>query len=128
VARDWWRLSAGLSTLYKDLGLKPGNRDFTGIAFAGNDPDYQFQLRSSMDITQDLMLDLWLRNVDGLQSPKVSAYIEMDARIAYEIAPELELSLVGQNLLHDRHVEFINPSVPVREIPRSFYIELRSQL
>jgi len=125
---DGWRLSAGLSTLYKDLALKPGNRDVGGIAFAGNDPNYQLQLRSSFDITEDLMLDLWLRNVDGLKSPRVSAYVEMDARLSYSITPEVEVAVVGQNLFHDRHIEFINPSVAAREIPRSFYIQLRSEL
>ena len=35
------------------------------------------------------------------------AYTELDARIAWKPMEGLELSLTGQNLLHERHPEFI---------------------
>ena len=47
---SWWRLAAGVSTLHKELHLKPGSQDVLGVAFAGNDPDFQAQLRSSMNL------------------------------------------------------------------------------
>ena len=114
-----WRLNAGLSALRKDLRLVEGNRDVFGIAFAGNDPRYQAQLHSSLDLPRDVTLDLWLRNVGVLQSPAVAAYLEADLRIGWEVMDTLELSLDGQNLLHERHLEFVNPSIPASEIPRS---------
>jgi iron complex outermembrane receptor protein len=119
AVRPWWHLSGGLSALRKDLRLVPGNRDIFGIAFAGNDPRYQAQLRSSTDLPGRFAVDLWLRNVGGLKSPKVDAYLEADARIAWEATDRLELSLDGQNLLHEQHPEFVNPSIAPSEIPRS---------
>jgi len=116
---DWWRLSAGVSTLHKDLRFLPGTRDPFGVAFAGNDPAYQAQLRSSMTLLDRVELDVWLRAVDDLPSPRVPGYIEGDMRVGWRVTPALELAIVGTNLLHARHTEFVNPSIPAQEIPRS---------
>ena len=117
---NWWRLNAGLSTLHKDLRLVPGNRDIFGVKFAGNDPAYQAILRSSMDLPGDLQFDVDLRAVDDLPSPQVPGYVEANARLAWRIKPSVEVAIVGTNLVHARHVEFINPAIPAQEIPRSF--------
>ena len=116
---DWWRLSAGLSTLHKDLRFDPGVRDPFGVRFAGNDPAYQAQLRSSMDLLDSVQLDLFLRAVDDLPAPRVPGYFEADMRIGWRLTPSLELAIVGSNLLQARHTEFVNPSIPAQEIPRS---------
>jgi iron complex outermembrane receptor protein len=123
--RDWWRLSAGFSALRKNLRLVEGNRDIFGVAFAGNDPRYQAQLQSNMDLPGGFALDLGLRNVGRLESPAVDAYLEADARIAWSATDTLELSLDGQNLLHERHLEFVNTSLTASEIPRSLTLTAR---
>jgi hypothetical protein len=41
-------------------------------------------------------------------------------RLAWQASDQLEVSLVGQNLLHDHHVEF-GPPVARGEIERSVY-------
>jgi iron complex outermembrane recepter protein len=125
AVRDWWHLSAGFSALRKNLRLAPGNRDVFGVSFAGNDPRYQSQLRSSMDLPRRFAMDAWLRNVGGLKSPKVHSYLEADVRIAWQATDKLELSLDGQNLLHERHLEFVNPSIAPTEIPRSLTLAAR---
>jgi len=125
AVRDWWHLSAGFSALRKNLRLAPGNRDVFGVSFSGNDPRYQSQLRSSMDLPRGFAVDVWLRNVGGLKSPAVPSYLEADVRVAWEATDELELSLDGQNLLHERHLEFVNPSIAPSEIPRSLMLTAR---
>jgi iron complex outermembrane receptor protein len=119
AVRPWWHLSGGFSALRKNLRLVPGNHDLFGVAFAGNDPRYQSQLRSSMDLRDGFAVDLWLRDVGGLKSPAVDAYFEADARIAWKAREGLELALDGQNLIHERHLEFVNSSLVPSEIPRS---------
>src|SRR5690606_17450586 len=49
----WWRLRAGLSTLEKNLKFRPGAGDTAGVnnATLHNDPDYQWRLRSSFDLS-----------------------------------------------------------------------------
>jgi iron complex outermembrane receptor protein len=125
AVRDWWHLSAGFTALRKNLRLAPGSRDVFGVAFAGNDPRSQWQLRSSMDLPRAFAVDLWLRHVGALKSPAVPAYLEADARIAWQMTEKLELSLDGQNLLHERHREFVNPNIAASEIPRSLTLTAR---
>jgi iron complex outermembrane receptor protein len=122
---EWWHLSAGLSELRENLRLVPGSRDVFGVGFAGNDPHYQAKIRSSFDLPGRFGLDLWLREVGALKSPAIPRYHEADARIAWQATDKLELSIDGQNLLHARHLEFVNPSLPASEIPRSFTLTAR---
>jgi iron complex outermembrane receptor protein len=119
AAASWWRLSAGLTTLRKDLRLKPGSTDIFGVGFAGNDPSYQASIRSSMDLPYDIEFDVDMRAVDDLPDPRVPGYVEADARLAWHATPAVEFWVQGANLLHARHPEFENPAVPATEIPRS---------
>ena len=123
--RDWWRMSAGVATLHKDLRLAAGSRDVFGVAFAGNDPHYQWMARSDFDLARDIQLDLGLRSAGRLASPAVDAYTEADVRIGWQARKNVVLSVEGQNLLHARHVEFINPSLAPEEVPRSIAVAAR---
>ena len=125
AVREWWHVSAGLNTLQKDLKLVPGSRDLFGVGFAGNDPRSQWQLRSSMDLAGQIQLDLWARRVGRLPNPAIPAYFEGDARIAWAATQNLELALDGQNLVHARHLEFVNPSIPANDVPRSISLTAR---
>jgi iron complex outermembrane receptor protein len=120
----WWRLSAGFNALKKDFTLEP-----TAVLVAldqhqGNDPRYQASLRSYMSLTDDISLYLAVRGVDDLPNPTVPGYVEADARVAWRVAPPLELALTGSNLLHDRHPE--SGLVATRnEIGRTIFAEMR---
>jgi iron complex outermembrane receptor protein len=124
-ARPWWRVMAGVALLDKDLSLAPGSRDVFGIGFAGNDPGHQWMLRSNFDLPRDLALDASLRGVGELDAPHVDAYVEADARVAWQPNGQFELALIGRNLLHARHVEFVNTALGVREVPRSLALGVR---
>jgi iron complex outermembrane receptor protein len=51
----------------------------------------------------------------------VPSYFELDVRVAWRPVKNLELSVVGQNLLHDHHPEYGFPSPTREEIGRSVY-------
>ncbi len=72
----------------------------------GNAPEQQFGLRSGLKLPANLRLDLWLRYVDRLRRDGINDYTELDASLAWTPLKELELSLVGQNLLQRCHNEF----------------------
>ena len=45
-------------------------------------------------------------------TPVVHQYITLDARLGWRPCPNLEMALIGQNLLQDHHLEFgTNPIV-----------------
>lgn len=125
---EFWLLSGGVTYLQEDLKLKAGSTDPVGVdnPTLRNDPDYQWQLRSSFDLPHDFQFDLQLRRVDSLPNPQVPAYSELDVRLAWLVGNELEFSLAGRNLLHERHPEYGEASAR-SEIERSVYGQMRWQ-
>jgi iron complex outermembrane receptor protein len=121
---EWWRLTAGFDALHKDLRLKPGSLDVMALAATGKDPSSQFSLRSSMNLGRDFELDLGLRTVSELPNPNVPGYVEMDARVGWNISDSFDVSVAGFNLLDKRHPEF--GALPGRgEVRRNFTLNTR---
>lgn len=130
-AMEWWRLSLGFNWLHKDLRFKPGSFRIGGLQIAGNDPDYQISLRSSMNLNSNVTFDLDVRRIGALPAPPAPAYFEMGARLGWAFSERLDLSFTGTNLFHARHLE-VSPTAaalqlgPVGvEIGRSFFAEMR---
>ncbi len=124
---DWWRLRGGYDLLEEHLTVKPGESDINNALNETSDPKHQVSLRSSMDLPQNVELDAGLRWVDTLHNNNngvvgtVPSYFELDTRIGWHPVKNLEVSFVGQNLLHDQHPEFGVPGPTREEIVRSFY-------
>lgn len=104
-ATDWWRLSAGLTTLEKDFDLEPGATNIASPPSTGNDPSWQAKIHSRMDINERLRLDADLRWIDDLPNPAIPGYVELDARIGWMVTDDVELTLAGINLLDESHPE-----------------------
>lgn len=122
-----WRLSAGLSTLKKNLRLRPESTDPVGPSNMGDDPDHHWSLRSAFNPAAGQEFDVWLRRVGALPRLSVPAYTAVDARYGWRITREVELSLVGQNLFGASHPEY--GAAPTRsEFGRSFMVWLRVEL
>ena len=125
---DWWNLQAAYSYLKIDL-----KTDQLGEFFEKQSPNHQISLRSSMDLPHDVELDLWLRYTDNVttldrfETLDINSYVAFDARLAWRPHKDLELSIVGQNLLDDRHPEFTSElgDIPPTEVERSGYLQLR---
>ena len=77
-------------------------------------------MHSSVDLPAHLRFDAGLRAIGRIANQQVPAYGELNARLAWQPAPTLDLSIVGQNLLHRRHAEF-GPAATRREIERGVY-------
>jgi iron complex outermembrane receptor protein len=117
AATDSWRFSASYSLLLMHVHGEPASG---AEAIELNAPTHQIVLRSSYDFTRHLSLDTQLRYVDSLQT--VAAYLTADVRLSWRPTADLELSLVGQNLLDDRHPEQASLiGSPTSEVPRGFY-------
>ena len=117
-----WRISAGLSTLEKDFSAPAAALDISSLASVGDDPAYQFLLRSQSQVTDRLDLDVRLRAVGKLKT--VDSYVEADARLGWRLTDTLELSVTGQNLIEDRRVETGDPARQ-RAFGRSVFAALR---
>lgn len=124
---DWWRLHGGYDFLKEHIRVKSGRVDlFNGLNETA-DPENQFFLRSSMDLPYRMELDAALRWIDtihnnnGSVSGSVPGYTEANIRVAWHATKNLEVSIIGQNLLHNRHPESGFPGPTQEQIVRSVY-------
>jgi iron complex outermembrane receptor protein len=128
--RDWWRVSGGYTLLKEDIRVKPGRFDFNNALNETADPEHQVSLRSTMDLSRDIAVDVSLRWVDELVkndagvADNVPAYAALNLRLGWSPSENLELALVGQNLLDPEHPEFGITSPARREIERSVYAKV----
>ena len=118
---DRWRLRAGYTELRVHIWPNPGSTDQSRGASESHTPERQFFLQSSLDLPADLRFDAGLRAIDDITNQQVPGYGELNAKLSWQPMPALELSLVGQNLLHRRHVEFGAPGATRRELERGVY-------
>jgi iron complex outermembrane recepter protein len=119
-----WRLTGGYTVLSEDLRVKPGRADRNLARGETFDPEHQFQVRSSIDLPRDIELDLWTRYVGQIGTTGrgfgvVPDYLTLDARLGWSPIANLQLAIVGQNLLDDRHREFGE-----REFRRAAYFKV----
>ncbi|MDB6032669.1 MAG: ligand-gated TonB-dependent outer rane channel [Verrucomicrobiales bacterium] len=103
---EWWRLSGAYSFLEIQLHRKTGSLDPNAERDEGRSPQQQFTLRSSWDLPWHLELDAQLRYADRLPDFNIPSYLVMDVHLGWRPNRNLELALVGQNLMAGRHREF----------------------
>jgi iron complex outermembrane receptor protein len=107
-----WQVHASHAYLWKELTFDAGSADVTRGVSEANDPRHMFKLRSYITATNRLEIDTFYRNYGSLPGPAVDAYQELDTRIGFRIGPGWDLSIIGHNLLHERHVEFRGGTPP----------------
>lgn len=118
-----WRLTSGYTFLHEDLQVKPGKEDLNDGQGETFDPGHHFQVRSSVALPRRVELDVWARQVGQVSSAgrgfqAIPSYVAVDARVGWSPRDNVELSIVGQNLVDGRHAEF-GP----REFRRGAYIK-----
>ena len=127
LAVDWiaaknWRLRMGYS--YVDIDVNPVAGDPITEAQEGASPNHQAFVRSLWTVTEGLDFDVTARWVDGLPSVGIDDYVSVDARLAWQPRDDLELAIVGQNLVDPSHREFATTAFTIQEatgVPRSVY-------
>jgi iron complex outermembrane receptor protein len=91
---EWWRLHASYSYLHVEARNLPA-RSEREI----RDPEHQFQIRSYLDVTDDLELNGALYFVDSIDRfGGISSYFRFDVGVTWRPVEHLELSVWGQNL------------------------------
>ena len=126
-AAPGWRLSLSYSHLY--LNLSPTKRSRADDPEVDEDrtPRNQVWIRSSSDLPGNLTLDVALRYVGRAPTLGVDSYAEADARLAWTNAErDLDVALVGQNLLHHEHEEATVDTGfrPPSAIQRAIFVQL----
>lgn len=131
IASTWhplrfWRLHLNYS--YLEIKLHPDQTSAEPVADERRSPRHQVQVRSLVDLPWRLQFDTSVFFVDRLPKlvPSVPSYVRLDLRLGWRPTQTFDLSLVGQNLLDNRHPEWGSIfGVPVRplEVQRSVYVQ-----
>ena len=116
---DWkvvpkWRLAASYSYLQMNIHKNADSQDPTPDNPNGSSPRHQWYLRSSVDLLKHFEQDTTVRFVDHLPSLNFAgavgalpSYYSLDAHLGWRPVTSLELSIGGQNLLNNWHLEFL---------------------
>jgi hypothetical protein len=122
---SWWELKASYSYLEVNMENRQGSNDPTSVAgYEGSSPRHQGTIQSLLNLPKKFELDQTYRYVSALSAFKVKSYGTADARLGWHFARQMELSVVGQNLLQPHHSEFGGDAGGLVGIKRSVYVQL----
>jgi iron complex outermembrane receptor protein len=134
---DWrphetWRLQASYSYIDVSVDSASAGEDPSKAVAEGSGPKHQLSVRSISDLSRNWSLDFSVYYVDELAATSfshpqpIADYTSLNARLAWRPGQTVELSLVGKNLLDDRHTEFIGENYVIpTEIERSIVGQVR---
>jgi len=125
LSADWkatrrWRIHAGYTEMRVASNPQPGSRDLATDRNTAHDPKHQVLVRVFWDLSAAWESDFDLRYIGPIDNQRVPGYTEANVHLGWSPTGRWELSVVGENLLHDQHAEFNTPGTR-REVRRSFY-------
>jgi len=124
-----WRLSG--SYTFVDIQLRPfPNAPINPFVFNSEgelepegEPNHIFNIRSHLNLPNNLELDTFLYFVSRNKFRSIPSYSRLDLRLGWKPTKDLEFSIVGQNLLDGTHPELNELLEADSETQRSFYIK-----
>lgn len=130
----WLKFQLGYTYIGFDLETDVGSTiTGSGEEVVNSSPTHQLSLQSSININKDLQFNVWARYVGKLKKSQVLSsdgvqvdeYLTLDANVSWQLRENLELILVGQNLLNSSQLEYISEMfVPLVDVERSVYGKL----
>ena len=132
MALNWkpasrWTLSAGYSYLQLHIYADPtSTATSTPLALEGSSPREQAQVRSHLEFASRWAWDASVYFVGPLPALRIPAYTRLDTGLTRNIGEALSLSIFGQNLLQDHHLESNNADqiVVSSMVKRSAYAKM----
>jgi len=129
---DWkvtrrWTLSPSYSFLTMHLHREVSSDDLTTAPETeGSVPTHEAQLRSQVNLPRHLQWNAAANFVGSLPALAVPSYTRLDCNITWQAGERFSISLVGQNLQHDRHLEYTGPDSSVQSdlIKRTAYAKV----
>ena len=125
-----WTLSPGYAFERIHLHTDAASQDISSVANGeGDSPHVQAQLRSTLTLPRKLDWNTSVYFVGRLAALQGSSYTRLDTGITWRAHEHLSISLVGQNLLRNEHVETSSSTQTVfsSEIKRSGYVKFTWQ-
>ena len=125
VAANWmvnknWKLTGGYSFLNMQLHTENSSTDTTTeIKKEGLSPHNIFHLNSQLNLSDDLEFNTTLSHVGSVLHHKVPSYTRLDMGLTWHATKNMDISVIGQNLLDRSHPEFKDPAPLNSEVQRA---------
>ncbi len=129
IARQNWKVLASASYMNNNMTVKPGVNDTgtTTRVIEGNNPRWQFNLRSYINLSDNTELDIMLYYVSSIftravsPSDRIPANIRCDIRLGRKFSNGSELVIGGRNLFNGGHHEYGAPRILITKVAPTFY-------
>jgi iron complex outermembrane receptor protein len=126
-----WRVSPALrlQSSYSWLHANVKTADLPGMIVSGYQdaaPERMLNLRISYAFNSNIQWSTWLRNVSSIKVHNIDEFTTMDSKISWQVGSNMEIALIGQNLLQSSHAEFETTFIettPV-EVERGIYAKI----
>jgi iron complex outermembrane receptor protein len=123
---DKLRFEAFYSHLDLDISADSSSLDVTTpVAIEDSNPRHMAGLRWLWSPAPRWTLDGFVRRVGELPNYEIPVYTELNLRLGWQLRRDLELALIGENLLDDHHPEFGPPGRGRVEVERQGILMLR---
>ena len=122
-----WTLSPGYAFLEMRLQTDATSQDTTVAQHTeGSSPRQQAQVRSRLELRRNLTWGTSVFFVSPLPAQQIPSYTRLDTQLAWQLAEHVQLTMVGQNLLSDHHLESAETftSVNSSQVKRGAYARL----
>ena len=124
--KHWWSMDLAYTYFNENIHTEPQD------VLVSVNPNNIVSLRSNMSLENNVDIDLWLKFTDESKVLNhvgelitIDSYTTLDARVAWRPKKNLELSIVGQNLLDSKHIEYIDSGIfDSVEIERGVYFKV----
>ncbi|MDP0563185.1 MAG: TonB-dependent receptor [Candidatus Endonucleobacter sp. (ex Gigantidas childressi)] len=133
---DWWRLRLNYGYINVNAtansSVQKGYGAPNELLVEGSAAEHTFNVFSFMSLPDQWSLNIWLKFMDNLDNDlyninNVRQTMNLDVKVTKILQPGLELSLVGQNLLHANQLQFydIFTGQTATAVTRSAYFQIR---
>jgi iron complex outermembrane recepter protein len=129
----WWKITPGFAYSGQHLHTRPESQDTQTVAFMeGNSPDELAEVRSEMELSRSLRWEANayytgpLTNQGPASDVRIPGYVRLDTGLNWSPWERVTLSVFGQNLLKQQHLEFddVFGSMQSGQIRRSAYAKV----
>jgi len=105
-ANSSWRISPGYAYLHANLRQDPSSQGSISNTIATDFPQNTFQLRSFLNLSRTMEFDQSLYYTARLPGGTIPGHTRLDLRVSKRLGESTEISIVGQNLLRPRTLEY----------------------